>query len=166
MLNKPGFFVTALIVQIACAIFFVADILLSVIGVPIPLIPWRFIELIEIGAAVGLLLGIAMAALALRASRRRLLATERALRAASTAFTALVEERFTDWGLTPAERDVALFALKGMNIAEIAMLRETSIGTVKAQTNAIYRKAGVKGRTQLVSLFVEDLMQDDLTAQS
>ena len=55
-------------------------------------------------------------------------------------------ERFDDWALTPAERDVALFALKGLSLAEIARLRSTSQGTVKAQTNAIYRKAGVTGR--------------------
>ena len=30
--------------------------------------------------------------------------------------------------------------------------------TVKAQTAAIYRKAGVTGRPQLLSLFIEDLM--------
>ncbi len=54
----------------------------------------------------------------------------------------------------------ALFALKGFSIAEIAALRDTSEGTVKAQTNAIYRKAGVSGRPQFLSLFVEDLMGD------
>jgi len=72
----------------------------------------------------------------------------------------LVEDRFGEWGFTPAERDVALFALKGFSIAEIAALRDTSEGTVKAQTNAIYRKAGVSGRPQFLSLFVEDLMGD------
>jgi hypothetical protein len=36
-----------------------------------------------------------------------------------------------------------------MSTAEIAALRSTSEGTVKAQTNAIYRKAGVTGRSQL-----------------
>jgi DNA-binding CsgD family transcriptional regulator len=79
-------------------------------------------------------------------------------RVASAAFMELIEERFEGWGLTPAECDVALFALKGFTIAEIAQLRETSEGTVKAQTNAIYRKAGVSGRPQLLGLFVEDLM--------
>ena len=73
----------------------------------------------------------------------------------------LLQERFDDWGLTPAEQDVALFAIKGMSTQEIAALRSTSEGTVKAQTNAIYRKAGVSGRPQLLSLFIEDLMDDD-----
>jgi DNA-binding CsgD family transcriptional regulator len=87
---------------------------------------------------------------------------EESLRRASGDFMELLAERFTEWGLTPAERDVALFAIKGLSTAEIASLRTTSEGTVKAQTNAIYRKAGVSGRSQLLSLFIEDLMRDDL----
>jgi DNA-binding CsgD family transcriptional regulator len=78
---------------------------------------------------------------------------------ASGLFTELLDERFGQWGLTPSERDVAWFALKGMSTAEIAALRGTSEGTVKAQSNAIYRKAGVNGRAQLLSLFIEDLME-------
>lgn len=63
-------------------------------------------------------------------------------------------------GLTPSERDVAWFTIKGLSLAEIARMRQTSDGTVKAQSNAIYRKAGVSGRTQLLSLFLEDLMEE------
>ncbi|SIO31812.1 regulatory protein, luxR family [Vannielia litorea] len=66
--------------------------------------------------------------------------------------------------LTPAERDVALFAMKGVSTAEIAVLRNTSEGTVKARTAAIYRKAGVTGRPQLMSHFIEDLMGGPLGA--
>jgi DNA-binding CsgD family transcriptional regulator len=96
--------------------------------------------------------------LALNGSLRRTRAAEEALRRASSAFMDVLEERFDDWSLTPAERDVALFAIKGLSTAEIAALRETSEGTVKAQTAAIYRKAGVSGRPQLLSLFIDDLM--------
>ena len=77
-------------------------------------------------------------------------------------FMDLISDRFREWELTPAERDVALFAIKGLSTLEISELRSTSEGTVKAQTNAIYRKAGVSGRSQLISLFVEDLMSDRL----
>jgi DNA-binding CsgD family transcriptional regulator len=86
---------------------------------------------------------------------------EDALRRASGAFADLLQARFAEWALTPAEADVALFAIKGMSTAEIAGLRGTSEGTVKAQTAAIYRKAGVAGRPQLLSLFIDDLMRDD-----
>jgi DNA-binding CsgD family transcriptional regulator len=100
-----------------------------------------------------------------RAIEERNAAQER-LRRASGAFLDLLEERFAEWGLTPAERDVALFAIKGMSTAEIAVLRNTSEGTVKAQTNAIYRKAGVTGRSQLLSLFIDDLMRDEGTVRA
>ncbi len=115
----------------------------------------------EIGAAVGLVLGLVLGALALRQAFREKQAVEERLRRASAAFMDLLEERFAEWGLTAAERDVALFAIKGMSTAEIAQLRTTSEGTVKAQTNAIYRKAGVSGRPQLLSLFIDDLMRED-----
>ena len=82
----------------------------------------------------------------------------RAFQRATHAFMDVLEERFAAWELTPAERDVALFAIKGMSTQEIAALREVSEGTIKAQTNAIYRKADVSGRTQLLSLFIDDLM--------
>jgi DNA-binding CsgD family transcriptional regulator len=49
-----------------------------------------------------------------------------------------------------------------MSISEIAVLRGSREGTIKAHLNAIYRKAGVSGRSQLVSLLVEDLMQEPL----
>ncbi|TDQ59931.1 helix-turn-helix transcriptional regulator [Phaeovulum veldkampii] len=117
--------------------------------------------MIEIGAALGLVLGLVLGGLTLRRSLRETAAANARLRRASGVFHELLAERFADWGLTPAERDVALFALKGMSTAEIARLRATSEGTVKAQTNAIYRKAGVSGRPQLLSLFIEDLMAGD-----
>lgn len=115
----------------------------------------------EIGAALGLVIGAILGALAMRRVIQDRNTAQERLRRASGAFLDLLEERFTEWGLTPAERDVALFAIKGMSTAEIARLRTTSEGTVKAQTNAIYRKAGVSGRSQLLSLFIDDLMRDD-----
>lgn len=151
-----------LAVQAICAVFFVSDIVLSVTGLRSTPLRWQTRELIEIGAAIGLVLGLVLGAIALFRSARRRRVVEDQLRVASGAFLELLEERFEEWGLTPSERDVALFAIKGMNTAEISALRETSEGTVKAQTNAIYRKADVNGRPQLLSLFIEDLMDDVL----
>jgi DNA-binding CsgD family transcriptional regulator len=149
------------VIQALCAIFFVSDIVSSVVGLRSTPISWEMREAMEIGASVGLVLGVVVGGLMLfRALKERHRAEEQ-LRRASGAFADLLEERFQEWGLTPSERDVALFAIKGMSTAEIAQLRSTSEGTVKAQTNAIYRKAGVTGRPQLLSLFIEDLMRDD-----
>lgn len=155
-MSRPYGIVTLLIVQTICAVLFLFNTLSSILGwAPIP---WTLYEFVEIGAALGLVLGSVMGAIALRRSLARTARVESQLRAASGAFGELLQERFTEWGLTPAERDVALFSIKGMSIQEIASLRSTSDGTVKAQTNAIYRKAGVSGRPQLLSLFIEDLM--------
>ena len=150
------------LVQAFCAVFFVSDILSSVLGLYSAPLSWQTRELLELGAAVGLILGLILGAVLLfRALRERNVAREK-LRRASGAFMDLLEERFAEWALSPAERDVALFAIKGMSTAEIGVLRQTSEGTVKAQTNAIYRKAGVTGRPQLLSVFIEDLMRDDM----
>lgn len=152
------FVLVTLTVQVLCAFFFISDIVLSVLGIYIPPINWQLREYIELGAALGLVLGIASGALALARSMREHRLAEEKLRRASGVFMELLQERFAEWGLTPAEADVALFAIKGLSTAEIAGLRNTSEGTVKAQTNAIFRKAGVSGRPQLLSLFIEDLM--------
>lgn len=165
-MNNRYLIVAVLLIQVLCAAFFVSDIAISVLGLPIEPISWVFVELIEIGAAVGLILGVVVGALLLRAARARTRKAEEALRRARSAFRDMLEERFTDWSLTPAERDVAMFAIKGFSTQDIAELRQVSEGTIKAQTNAIYRKAGVSGRPQLLSLFIDELVDGDGTDQS
>ena len=160
-MNNPYLLALVVLVQFLCALFFVGEILVSVLGLPIGPIDWTFHELIEIGAALGLLLGSVMGALALRAARARSKKAEQALRHARAAFKDVLDERFTAWDLTPAERDVAMFSIKGFSTQDIAGFRNVSEGTIKAQTNAIYRKAGVSGRAQLLSLFVDELVSDD-----
>lgn len=150
--------VAVLIVQVACAVFFLFDILSTVLALPIGPIDWQVREMIEIAAALGLVIGAVVGTLLLRATIRRAERVESQLRAASGAFMDLLEDKFEAWALTPAERDVALFAIKGLSTSEIASIRNTSEGTVKAQTAAIYRKAGVTGRPQLLSLFIDDLI--------
>lgn len=165
-MNNRYLIVAVLLIQVLCAAFFVSDIAILVLGLPIEPISWVFVELIEIGAAVGLILGVVVGALLLRAARARTRKAEEALRRARSAFRDMLEERFTDWSLTPAERDVAMFAIKGFSTQDIAELRQVSEGTIKAQTNAIYRKAGVSGRPQLLSLFIDELVDGDGTDQS
>lgn len=154
------------VVQLICALFFIGQIAISVFGLPIGPINWTYHELIEIGAALGLLIGSVFGALALRSARQRSHAAEAALKRAQGAFKDVLEMRFADWDLTAAERDVALFAIKGYSTQDIAGLRGVSEGTVKAQSNAIYRKSGVSGRAQLLSLFIDELVEDDQPSSS
>lgn len=114
-------------------------------------------ELVEAGASIGLILGailgVRLALVAQNAAHR----AETARRITSGEFTSVVDRYFADLALTNAETEVAWFVLKGMSLAEIATLRQTRIGTVKAQCTAIYKKAGVTGKSQLFSQLVEDV---------
>ena len=160
-LRRAAPFIAIFLIQAFCAVFFVSDILASVLGIQTTPLSWELRELMEIGASLGLVLGVVVGGMMLRRALRDRHKAEEQLRRASGAFMDLLQERFAEWALTPSEKDVALFAIKGLSTAEIATLRSTSEGTVKAQTNAIYRKAGVTGRPQLLSLFIDDLMRDD-----
>ncbi|MDD7970331.1 helix-turn-helix transcriptional regulator [Roseinatronobacter alkalisoli] len=148
------------LIQAIGALFFISEIVMSLLGIERQPIDWQLREMMEIGAAVALIIGLVMSAVLLMQSQIRLGRAEAKLERASSAFLDLMDQRFTGWGLTPAERDVAFFVLKGFSIQEIASFRTTSEGTVKAQTNAIYRKAEVNGRGQLMSLFIDDLIMD------
>lgn len=160
-MKHPRVIFAIFVLQGLCAFFFVSDILSSFFGISNQPMPWELRELLEVWAALGLIVGLVLGAVLLRAAIKARRAAERRLQQASGAFMDLLAASFDDWKLTPAEKDVALFAIKGLSTGEIATLRATSEGTVKAQTNAIYRKAGVSGRAQLLSLFIEDLMRDE-----
>ena len=149
--------IAILALQAVCALYLMSDILASVFGISYQPPSWQFVEYLQIGASLGLIAGLVLGARLLSLTLRQRRAAEDKLRRASTAFMDLMHQRFDEWALSPAERDVALFQIKGQSVAEIAALRGTSEGTVKAQAAAIYRKAGVSGRHQLLSLFIEDL---------
>ncbi|SDY90735.1 helix-turn-helix transcriptional regulator [Citreimonas salinaria] len=151
-----------LAVQFLCAVFVFYDLTVSSLGLRSQPIAWALYEAIEVASALGLALGAVLSAWVLHASMRARNLAEDRLRLAKGAFFEVIQEQFTAWGLTPAERDVAMMAVKGFSTAEIARIRGTSEGTTKAQTAAVYRKAGVKSRSQLLGLFVEDLLEDGL----
>jgi DNA-binding CsgD family transcriptional regulator len=150
-----------LVVQAVCAVFFLLDVVADFQGFNL-LTNENVHHGIELVAVLALIMGIGVTALEIRRIKTRQRRVEAQLRVASGAFHELLEEQFDAWALTPSERDVALLAIKGLSIADIAGVRQTKDGTIKAQCNAIYSKAGVSGRQQLLSLFIEELMNDRL----
>ncbi|OCC23955.1 LuxR family transcriptional regulator [Croceicoccus estronivorus] len=141
------------VVQAIAATFFVADAIGDVAadGLSTHIV----IEgLIAFALFAGVALGVWQVRIMLRLAQRR----DEALAIASGALAEHIGHRFSEWGLTDAESDVALFALKGCDVAEIARLRGAAAGTVRAQLSRIYAKAGVTGQAGLVSLFFEDLL--------
>jgi DNA-binding CsgD family transcriptional regulator len=69
-----------------------------------------------------------------------------------------IENQLDRWGLTVAEKEISFLLLKGLSNKEIAEVRKTSTQTVRSQTNAIYTKSGLSGRSELSAFFLEDLL--------
>lgn len=69
-----------------------------------------------------------------------------------------MDEQFTRWNLTQAERDVALLLMKGLSVKEVATVRATNERTVRSQARTLYSKAGLSGRAALSAFFLEDLL--------
>jgi DNA-binding CsgD family transcriptional regulator len=145
---------TALLaIQALCAVFFVADVIAD-----FRLGGWLPHTMFEAVVAFALGVGVVLCARELRHVLEDMRRAEAAVSAASGALGRVIADRFALWGLTAAEADVALFAIKGFDTAEIAELRGAASGTVRAQLARIYAKAGVANRAGLVALFVEDLL--------
>ena len=144
------------ILQALATIFFIADVAgdLAEDG-------WSMHLLVETGATVALLAGVVFGALQLRWLILRARLDETAVATARGAMSDLIRQRFLDWQLTSAEADVALFALKGFDAAEIAHLRGAASGTIRAQLARIYAKADVHSQVGLMALMVEDLVDGD-----
>jgi DNA-binding CsgD family transcriptional regulator len=69
-----------------------------------------------------------------------------------------IDSQFARWELTPAEREVGLLMLKGLSHREVAEVRSTSEATVRQQALVIYRKSGLRNRSELSAFFLEDLL--------
>lgn len=112
----------------------------------------------ECVVALALLAGVVMGSRYIGRITRELRWNEQLLANARGALGEHIVFRFAEWGLTPGEGEVALFALKGCDVAEIARLRNSALGTVRSQLSQIYAKAGVGSQAMLMSLFIDDLL--------
>lgn len=108
--------------------------------------------------AIALIAGIWVGVRHFRQTAAELRRKDTALGIARGALGDHMTLRFSEWGLTAGEAEVALFAMKGCNVAEIAHLRKAAQGTVRSQLSQIYAKAGVSSQSMFVSLFLEDLI--------
>jgi DNA-binding CsgD family transcriptional regulator len=79
-------------------------------------------------------------------------------RAALRGLGVVLDRQFEAWGLTPAEREVALLLLKGYSHKQVAQASGRSERTARQHASAVYQKAGLAGRAELASFFLEDLM--------
>ena len=73
-------------------------------------------------------------------------------------FDNLIQQKFSGWDMSLAEKDIALLILRGLGTSDIAETRKTTLGTVKLQTHKVLQKAGVKSRVEFMSLFMDEFM--------
>ncbi|PWG17494.1 helix-turn-helix transcriptional regulator [Salibaculum griseiflavum] len=155
--KKPAALMALIAAQVLCAGFFLWDVGADGVALGLTaLSDWHFA--IELVAALALISAVVIETRYLLTLLRRSAHLEHQVSIAASAFHDVIEEHFQGWGLTPAERDIAHFMVKGFSISEIAELRGSAEGTVKSHLNAIYRKAEVTNRGELLSLLIEDLM--------
>ncbi len=153
----PATLAAIIALQAACALFFLSDIWADVAELMAGTEEALHLAM-EGLATLGLVAAIAFETRFLRQLLERNARLAVSLEAASSAVHDVIEAHFDRWGLTPAERDVAAFLVKGLSITEIAELRGSAEGTVKAQLNAIYRKSETGNRGELLSVLIDSLM--------
>lgn len=149
--------VAILVLQAVAAIYFVIDGVDDLVGQA-----GRGFSLeiaMECIVAFALLGGVVVGSRHVTRITEELRHKDRALANARGALAEHIALRFQEWSLTPGEGEVALFALKGCDVAEIARLRGAAAGTVRSQLSQIYAKAGVSSQAMLVSLFIDDLLE-------
>jgi DNA-binding CsgD family transcriptional regulator len=69
-----------------------------------------------------------------------------------------MDTQFDAWALTPAEKETAMFLLKGYSHKEAANLTGRSERTVRQHAVSVYRKSGLSGRAELAAFFFEDML--------
>jgi DNA-binding CsgD family transcriptional regulator len=153
--RRTAALVAVLLVQAGAMVFFMGDVIFDIIEDG----PAAHV-LFEMLVCVALLAGVIFGAVEVRRTLDLVRTQGTALRVAAGELSRVIEAQFREWALTPAESDVAMLALKGLDVAEIAAVRGAAQGTVRAQLTRIYAKAGVSGRAQFAAFFVEDLLSE------
>ncbi len=147
-----------ILLQAICSLFFIGDVITDIReGDHLDDVHL----VIEAVAAISLICGVAYLMVELRHLLNRMEDMDTGLKMARGEMVTVAHAFFTEWALTPAEQDVAIMILKGVDNETIAAARGTAAGTVRAQTARIYAKSGVDGRAQFISLFVEELLSGD-----
>jgi DNA-binding CsgD family transcriptional regulator len=142
----------------ASALAFLSELIGEITGYYLFSASWLVHEIIALATFFGFLIGGFLIWRSYQSSRESHEQMERLLRSAQGEFFEMLTLQFDRWQLSEAERDVALLTVKGMTVSEIAELRNTSEGTIKSQNNAIYRKARVRSRTQLLGKLIDQLL--------
>lgn len=150
-----------LVIQVICVLMFLLDLLYELhLSDASSARVFSPIHLISEGAGLVLLLaGMVLSHILLRHTQAGMEDKMRQLGSLRGQFDTIIMERFHSWELSAAESDIALLSLRGLKICEIARMRHTAEGTIKAQLSAVHRKSGISSRTELLALFMDEFLE-------
>ncbi|MCR9157606.1 MAG: helix-turn-helix transcriptional regulator [Rhodobacteraceae bacterium] len=152
----------ALAIMLSCMTFFTFDAVADLYTHMIERRPYSFEHTLHLGFEILAAIGLGYGALMLWRYNLLLRKTANSHKEKIVllrgSLEELIERRFAEWGLTAAEREVTLFILKGLATADIAAIRQTVEGTVKTQISSVFRKIGVRSRTELMSVFMDEFL--------
>lgn len=114
--------------------------------------------LLESSVFVAALAALTLEIRRVRRLRRQVVEEQERAARLSGELLAIMRRQFADWGLSPAESEVALLLIKGLSMREISSARKVAEKTVRQQATAVYAKSGYAGRHELAAHFIEDLM--------
>ena len=158
-------FLAIILLVIMCLNF--VDVLTDLsLGVPIEHIVWESLIVIVSGiGAIFLIKNIYALTSDISRLKQELLLSDDKLRDISDEmknarheYSAVIQNQFELWSLTPSEQNVAMLLLKGLSFKEISGVRNTKEKTVRQQASIIYSKANVEGRHEFAAWFLEDFM--------
>ncbi|WP_428642440.1 helix-turn-helix transcriptional regulator [Roseibium sp.] len=150
-----------ILLQVVSACFFIGDVFWELTSSGLTLH-----TAFETCAAVALVCGVIFGFFEMIRMYRTSKFAQDALRIAADAFGEMIRSRFDTWKLSPTEQEVALLTLKGFDVSEIADLRRTAQGTVRAQQTSIYSKSGTANRGQFVSSFIDALIETPVAGRA
>jgi DNA-binding CsgD family transcriptional regulator len=145
-----------------CMAFFSFDVVADIVEHVLGNVPYNAGELFHLIFEMLAVVGLGYAVITLRAYLRVI--QSEAERSRETIhmlrgnFDEVLRDKFEDWGLTTAERDVTLLIIRGLSVADIAAARNTAPGTIKAQSTSIFRKIGVGSKTELMSAIIDEFL--------
>jgi DNA-binding CsgD family transcriptional regulator len=156
----PNLVIALIGVQTVCAIVFLWDVIYD-LQEP-ALATWHIVP--EAMASLALIIGIGFEVVYLVHLLQRKTSLERSVEMASAQLQDIIQSHFDSWKLTASERDVAALMIKGLSISEIASVRGSADGTVKAHLSAIYRKSNARNRAEVLSHIMDTLIDKPLLA--
>jgi len=163
---RPGFLGIVLLLQVMSCLFFTYDVIKDVAVHTKNNAPYSEEEAIhtifEFFAVVGLLFGSVTMWRTLEYNLQLNVKANETIEIQKGHFDEIALSRFNSWEFTASEKDVAKLILRGLSLKEIAEARGVSIGTIKAQTNSIFRKSKTENRAAFLGLFIDEFLDDSI----